>query len=105
MSTVLSGLSIAAVSAMKWTPQNAMTALSVVAAVARQAQRVAHVVGHVLDLGHLVVVGQDDRVPLAGELAHLGASGRGSGRGARAPRRRCGGRPCPAWAAAMGVIG
>ena len=32
MSTVFAGLSMAAVSAMKWTPQNAMTALSVVAA-------------------------------------------------------------------------
>jgi hypothetical protein len=28
--------------------------------------------GHVLDLGHLVVVGEDDRVALLGERAHLG---------------------------------
>jgi hypothetical protein len=28
-------------------------------------------VGHVLDLGHLVVVGQDDGAALGGERAHL----------------------------------
>ena len=37
-----------------------------------EAERVAHVVGDVLDLGQLVVVGQDDRVALAGERADLG---------------------------------
>ena len=34
-------------------------------------ERVADVVGDVLHLGQLVVVGEDDRVALAGELAHL----------------------------------
>ncbi len=38
---------------------------------ARQAERVAHEVGHVLDLGHLVVVGEDHGVALLGEGAHL----------------------------------
>ena len=38
---------------------------------ARQAERVPHEVGHVLDLGHLVVVGEDHRVALLGEGAHL----------------------------------
>ena len=38
---------------------------------ARKAERVADVVGHVLDLGHLVVVGEDDRVALARQLADL----------------------------------
>ncbi len=57
---------------MKWTPQNAMTALSVAGRPAGQAQRVAHVVGHVLDLGHLIVMGQDDGVALRRELPDLG---------------------------------
>ncbi len=35
-------------------------------------ERVADVVGHVLDLGQLVVVGEDDGAALARELAHLG---------------------------------
>ena len=63
--TVLSGQRIEAVSAMKWTPQKAITALSTAAAALREPERVADVVGHVLDLGHLVVVGEDDRVALA----------------------------------------
>ena len=37
----------------------------------REPERVADVVGDVLHLGQLVVVGEDDRVALAGELAHL----------------------------------
>jgi hypothetical protein len=32
---------------------------------------VAHVVGDVLDPGHLIVVGQDDRTPFSGERADL----------------------------------
>src|SRR5260370_6503769 len=36
-----------------------------------QAERVADVVGYILNLGQLVVVGQDDRVLPAGELPHL----------------------------------
>ena len=38
---------------------------------AGEAERVAHEVGHVLDLGHLVVVGQDHRVPLLGQRPDL----------------------------------
>jgi hypothetical protein len=37
----------------------------------REAERVADVVGHLLDLGQLVVVGEDDRAALGGERAHL----------------------------------
>ena len=36
-----------------------------------EAQRVADVVGHVLDLGQLIVVGEDDGAPLGGQRAHL----------------------------------
>jgi hypothetical protein len=36
-----------------------------------QSERVTRVVGNVLDLGHLVVVGQDDRVRLLRERADL----------------------------------
>ena len=38
----------------------------------REAQRVADEVGHVLHLGHLVVVGEDDGAALLGERAYLG---------------------------------
>ena len=41
-----------------------------------QLQRVAHVVSDLLDLRHLVVVGQDQRVPLGGETAYLLGVGR-----------------------------
>src|SRR5919106_221810 len=34
---------------------------------AREPERITHVVGDVLDLGHLVVVGEDDGVALGGE--------------------------------------
>ena len=71
ISTVLSGERIVAVSAMKWTPQKTIAAASVAARLAREAERVADEVGHVLDLGHLVVVGEDDGVALARQLAHL----------------------------------
>ena len=43
---------------------------------AREPERVAHVVGDVLDLGQLVVVGEDDGVALGGERAHLGREAR-----------------------------
>ncbi len=65
ISTVLSGERIAAVSAMKWTPQKTIAAAVRGRGLAGQAERVADVVGHVLHLGHLVVVGEDDRVALA----------------------------------------
>ena len=38
---------------------------------AGQPERVADEIGDVLDLGQLVVVGQDDRTPLGSECAHL----------------------------------
>jgi hypothetical protein len=38
---------------------------------AREAERVAEVVGDVLDLGQLVVVGEDDRVALLRERANF----------------------------------
>jgi hypothetical protein len=67
----LSGHRIDAVSAMKCTPQKAMTRRRC-GRLLREAERVADVVGHVLDLGQLVVVGEDDGVALAGERADLG---------------------------------
>jgi hypothetical protein len=60
---------------MKCTPQNAMTSLSVAAPLAGEAERVADVVRDVLDLGQLVVVGEDDRAALGGERADLGLQG------------------------------
>ena len=56
---------------MKWTPQKAITSASVAAARAREAEAVAEMIGDVLDLGQLVVVGEDHRVALRGELADL----------------------------------
>ena len=69
--TVLSGERIEAVSAMKWTPQNAITSASVARRLARELQRVAGEVGDVLELGQLVVVGEDDGVALGGERPDL----------------------------------
>ena len=71
MRTFLPGDRIDAVSAMKWTPQKTITSASVSAASSREPERVAHEVGHVLDLGHLVVVGEDHGVALGGERANL----------------------------------
>ena len=42
----------------------------------REAERVADEVGHVLELGELVVVGEDDRVALGRERPHLAGEGR-----------------------------
>ena len=50
---------------MKCTPQNTIVDASTSAAIRDSAERVADVVGDVLDLGQLVVVGEDDRVALA----------------------------------------
>ncbi len=60
---------------MKWTPQKAIAVGVGGGGLAREAERVAHVVGDVLDLGQLVVVGEDHRVALGGERAHLLAQG------------------------------
>ncbi len=56
---------------MKCTPQKAIVCSSAAAAWRDSAERVADEVGHVLDLGHLVVVGQDDRAALGRERADL----------------------------------
>ena len=75
-STVFSGESTDAVSAMKCTPQNAITSASVFAACCESAERVADEVGHVLDLGQLVVVREDHGAALGGQRAYLGLQGR-----------------------------
>ena len=71
MRTVLSGDRIAAVSAMKCTPQKTIESASVRRGLAREPERVADEVGDVLHLGHLVVVGEDDRLALLRERADL----------------------------------
>ena len=71
-STVFSGERIEAVSAMKCTPQNAITSASVRAACCERAERVADEVRDVLDLGQLVVVGEDHGAALGGQRAYLG---------------------------------
>ena len=65
-----SGARIPAVSAMKWTPQKTIARASA-APPAGELQRVADEVGGVLDLGALVVVGQDDGPRLTGQFAYL----------------------------------
>ena len=71
ISTVFSGQRIDAVSAMKCTPQKTIVSASVAAACWERPERVADEVGHVLDLGHLVVVGEDHGAALGGQRAHL----------------------------------
>ena len=71
-STVLAGFSTLADSAMKWTPQKTMVDCGHLLGLDGELQRVAHHVGQPLDLGQLVVVGQDDRVLLPLQLADLG---------------------------------
>ena len=71
ISTVFSGERTEAVSAMKWTPQNSITVGVGLRRLAREAERVADEVGDVLELGQLVVVGEDHRVALGGERADL----------------------------------
>ena len=66
------GFRIFAVSAMKWTPQKTITSASTLRGLARQLERVADEVGHLEDLGTLVVVRQDDGVAVALELLDLG---------------------------------
>ena len=72
ISTVFWGERTDAVSAMKWTPQKAMTSRVGRGGLARELERVAGEVGDVLNLGHLVVVREDHRVALGRERAHLG---------------------------------
>ncbi len=69
--TVFSGQRIEAVSAMKCTPQKTIVSPLGRRRLAGEPERVADVVGHVLDLGHLVVVGEDHRAALGGQRAHL----------------------------------
>ena len=68
-STVFSGERMAAVSAMKCTPQKTITSAAGPGGLAREPERVAHDVGDVLHFGTLVVVGEDHRVALAGGAA------------------------------------
>ena len=56
---------------MKCTPQNTIVVGLGARRPAGQRQRVADVVGDVLDLGQLVVVREDHRAALGGERAHL----------------------------------
>ena len=60
---------------MKCTPQNAITSSDAAAALIERPSE-SPVVGDVLDLGQLVVVGQDHGAALAGERAHLVLHGR-----------------------------
>ena len=62
---------------MKCTPQKAITSAPVCRGLLGEAERVADVVGHVLDLGQLVVVGQDDGVARPREVADLVLQGEG----------------------------
>ena len=66
------GFRIFAVSAMKWTPQKAITSASTFWAACASCERVADEVGEVLDLGLLVVVREDHRVALALEARDRG---------------------------------
>ena len=59
---------------MKWTPQKAITSASAAAAWRERPSESPSVVGDVLDLGQLVVVGEDDGVALGGERPHLVAA-------------------------------
>ena len=68
--TVFSGQRIAAVSAMKCTPQKTITSASVLAARLRKPQRIGHEIGDFLHLGALVMMGQDHCVALATKFAY-----------------------------------
>ena len=70
-STRLSGASTLADSAMKWTPQKTMVDCGTFRPDDGELERVADVVGDLLDLRQLVVVGEDHRVLLAGERPDL----------------------------------
>ena len=56
---------------MKCTPQKTIVSASARGRLLGEPERVADVVGDVLDLGQLVVVGEDHRVALGGERPHL----------------------------------
>ena len=73
---------------MKCTPQKTIVSASVGRRAPGEAERVADVVGDVLDLGHLVVVGEDHRAALGRERAHLVLQLERSARGVSAPSRR-----------------
>ena len=70
--TVFSGERIFAVSAMKRTPQKAITSASVAGGLARQIEAVADEVREVLDLRLLIIMREDDRVALALQPLDLG---------------------------------
>ena len=65
---------------MKWTPQKAIDSASVAAARRERPSAITAVICHVLDLGQLVVVGEDQRLALRRErpdlpLSELSAAG------------------------------
>ena len=68
----LVGLSILAVSAMKWTPQKTIVGVVTVVAARASLQAVAGEVGQFLDLAVLVVMGQDRGVLFFLEFADFG---------------------------------
>ena len=101
------GARMAAVSAMKWTPQKTMTRPSTAAAFSAELERIADEIGDVLDLAPLIVVGEQDGVPRlgpapgpAGESAALIRRRRSSHHGpagrAGPPQMRAGRAP-PCW--------
>ena len=70
ISTVRSGERIFAVSAMKYTPHSTITRRRARRREPGERERVADVVGDLLDLGPLVVVREDDRVAVRGQPPH-----------------------------------
>ncbi len=69
----MSGERIFAVSAMKRTPQKAITSASVACGLAGEIEAVADEVGNVLDFRRLVIMGEDDGVALLAQPVDLGA--------------------------------
>ena len=58
---------------MKRTPQKAITSASVACALRDEIEAVADEIGEVLDLGLLVIMGEDDGVALLAQPVDLGA--------------------------------
>ena len=56
----MSGQRMAAVSAMKWTPQKTMTSAGGLGRGHGQGQGVAQKIGHILNFSRLVIVGQEN---------------------------------------------
>jgi hypothetical protein len=73
--TVLPGLRILAVSAMKCTPQKTMTSAFGFGRLPGKSQGIADVIGQVLDFRDLVVMGQDDGVQPVLERENVAGKG------------------------------